>query len=435
MSMFSSYSKCIVAALLTAGICVSMCACGVKSDVPDGYSPAHSELSDSATKDIHSIYTLSEKESETESSDEESSKKTASENASSNSSASSSSSAVSSAASSKTSSTSSKTNSSASKLNSSSSKTSSTSSKETESKSAGSSSVTVPTTANTSTEEENTAAVSSSAAAASSQTQTPKTASSTITVQQPVIVQEAEQPTQPEQPSESEEQTQPEVVEFTVPEQERPDRNDGRKIIVIDAGHQSQANLETEPLGPGSPESKIKVSGGTQGRTTGLPEYELTLILALKLQPILEERGYEVIQIRTTNDVNISNSERAAVANEAPADAFIRIHANGSDNSYTSGAMTLCQTPYNPFNGDLYGESRALSDYVLDELVAATGCKKEYVWETDTMSGINWAQVPVTIVEVGYMTNPQEDVLLSQDDYQNKICEGIANGIDLFMGE
>lgn len=254
-------------------------------------------------------------------------------------------------------------------------------------------------------------------------------------MQQPVVVQEIEQPTEQENTSSTEEQTQPEVVEFTVPEQERPDRNDGRKIIVIDAGHQMQADLSTEPLGPGSPEYKMKVSGGTQGRTTGLPEYELTLTLALKLQPILEERGYEVIQIRTTNDVNISNSERAAIANGAPADAFIRIHANGSDNTATNGAMTLCQTPSNPFNGDLYGESRALSDYVLDELVAATGCHKEYVWETDTMSGINWAQVPVTIVEVGYMTNPQEDVLLSQDDYQNKICEGIANGIDLFMGE
>ena len=95
--------------------------------------------------------------------------------------------------------------------------------------------------------------------------------------------------------------------------------------------------------------------------------------------------------------------------------------------------MTICQTPGNAYNADLYEKSRALADCILDAYVLSTGINYEYVWETDSMSGINWSQVPVTIVELGYMTNSEEDLNMQDSDMQEKMVDGIANGIDAYM--
>lgn len=212
-----------------------------------------------------------------------------------------------------------------------------------------------------------------------------------------------------------------------------------QKVICIDAGHQAHGNNDQEPIGPGASQTKAKVSSGTKGVSTGKMEYELTLEISLKLQEELEQRGYTVIMCRTTNDVDISNAQRAAVANDAGVDAFLRIHADGAENSSAQGAHTICQTAGNPYNGQLYEQSLRLSQCVISEYLAMTGARQakadDGVDERDDLSGINWCSVPVTLIELGFMTNPTEDTLMSSADYQAKMVAGIANGVDKYFDQ
>jgi N-acetylmuramoyl-L-alanine amidase len=203
--------------------------------------------------------------------------------------------------------------------------------------------------------------------------------------------------------------------------------------IVIDAGHQKHQNSDKEPIGPGAKTKKAKVSSGTQGKYTGVPEYKVNLSVAVKLRDILEEQGFKVIMIREKNDVDISNAERAGIANDKKADVFIRLHCNGSTNSSIHGILTICPTKKNPYCSDIYKESRKLSDAVLSSVCEATGAKNNKIMETDTMSGINWSKVPVTIVEMGYMTNKKEDYKLTDSKYQDKLAKGLAQGIEDYL--
>ncbi len=210
------------------------------------------------------------------------------------------------------------------------------------------------------------------------------------------------------------------------------DIGDG-SLVCIDAGHQAYGNSDTEPNAPDSTVMKAKVTTGTSGVATGLAESVLNLTVSCMLRDELLARGYNVLMIRESQDVDISNAERAMIANNAGADVFIRIHANGSSDQSLSGALTMCPTASNPYVGSIYSSCRSLSEYVVNGLCAATGAVNRGVQETDTMTGINWCTVPVTIVEMGFMSNPTEDTLMSTTEYQTQIVTGIANGIDAYF--
>ncbi len=208
----------------------------------------------------------------------------------------------------------------------------------------------------------------------------------------------------------------------------------GGHIVCIDPGHQRRGDNTKEPNGPGSTVMKARVTGGTTGTTTGVPEYMLTLQIGLALQTELQNRGYTVYMTRTTHDVNISNVERAQFANNAGAEICVRLHADGANSSSASGASTLAPSANNPYVSALSSQSQTLSTQILSAYCAATGMKNRGVSLNDTMTGINWCLMPVTILEMGFMTNPADDRNMQDPVYQAAMVQGIANGIDAYFG-
>ena len=198
-------------------------------------------------------------------------------------------------------------------------------------------------------------------------------------------------------------------------------RNSKNICVAIDAGHQRRGNSEKEPIGPGSSTYKAKVASGTCGVATGINEYELNLAVSLKVRDILEERGYDVYMIRETHDVNISNSERAKLAAQNGADILVRVHANGDSNQFGYGALTMAPSSRNTYlSGDVVSKSQKLSQKMIAAFCKDTGAKNRDVIYTDSMSGINWSTIPVTIIELGFMSNPSEDRLMATEDTETR---------------
>jgi N-acetylmuramoyl-L-alanine amidase len=201
------------------------------------------------------------------------------------------------------------------------------------------------------------------------------------------------------------------------------------KVIVIDPGHQGRADLGLEPIGPGSTRKKAKVSGGTSSVLTGTPESVVTLAVGLKLRDALEALGIKVVMTRTTQDVDIPNSARAQIGNRAAADLTIRLHCNGSPNQSVHGLFTLYPASINGWTDDIAAASKRAAAIAQRDLIAATGAQDRGIQERSDLTGFNWSDVPVLLVEMGHMTNPTEDKKLGTGAYQDKIVQGLVQGI------
>lgn len=204
--------------------------------------------------------------------------------------------------------------------------------------------------------------------------------------------------------------------------------------VVIDPGHQEQGDDGLEPVAPGSKERKPKVTSGTAGVSTGIAEYELNLAVSLLLREKLAERGYRVVMTRETHDVRLSNIDRAEIGNRERAALSVRIHADGSESPAAEGISLL--HPAEPSVPEpVYRSSRRAAELMLNTLVGKTGASGRGVIPRSDLTGFNWSQVPVVLVEMGFMSNPQEDRRMATDGYRELLAEGMAEGIDAYFAE
>ena len=194
--------------------------------------------------------------------------------------------------------------------------------------------------------------------------------------------------------------------------------------IGIDPGHQEHANSEKEQVAPDSSETKAKVSSGTAGVSTGVAEYITDLEVALKLRTALEAQGCVVYMTREVNDIDISNLERAEMMNELGVDLVLRLHCDGATDRSANGIGMFVRA-----TGEKQEESEAAAKVLLEAMSEATGAKARGVFLRDTYTMNNWSIVPCILVEMGYMSNPDEDEKINDPAYQDLLVQGMVEGI------
>lgn len=182
-----------------------------------------------------------------------------------------------------------------------------------------------------------------------------------------------------------------------------PIREKYEKIVVLDAGH-------------GGSDAGITVDG--------LSEKDLTLAVVKKAGILLKKAGIQVYYTRT-EDETVEQQQRAQLANRLRADMLISVHAAQDEDSGRYGMRTK-------YNDTFFipGFSSADLGYILLEKVAASTNEKALGIEADTQEQvIGESEVPVALLEIGYLSNAQERKLLEKKDYLDRIAQGICDAL------
>ncbi len=207
----------------------------------------------------------------------------------------------------------------------------------------------------------------------------------------------------------------------------------GGHKIALDPGQQKSQMTEEEPVGPGASATTAKMSYGATSVTTGKREYEWSMEFTKRLKAELENRGYEVVLTREENDVKISNAERAQIANENEAEIYLSIQADAASNKDAKGIYTQIPSQSNAFVGSLHEDCKRLAKAIQNNLIAETGAKDRGVQENDKVAAINYSEAPAAVLQLGFMSNQEEDANLWSEEYQDKMIQAICDGIDTYF--
>jgi N-acetylmuramoyl-L-alanine amidase len=201
-------------------------------------------------------------------------------------------------------------------------------------------------------------------------------------------------------------------------------------LICLDPGHGTAPHVArgTEPIGPGATARKIVDGGGTPG------EAEVVLAISKRARGLLAAAGYRVSMTRTAPGYRGTNADRALFCNQRGAALMVRIHADGSTDPGRHGAATLYPAVRRGWTDDVAAESRRAARLLQSAVVAATGARDLGVRARSDLVGFNFADVPVVLVETGFMTNRREGTKLRTDAYQQRVARGIAAGVAAFAG-
>ncbi len=176
------------------------------------------------------------------------------------------------------------------------------------------------------------------------------------------------------------------------------------KVIVIDAGHGGRA--------PGATKQGIK-------------EKDIDLAITQRLQEIFAASGENIgVYVTRTDDSNPTFDQRVQLANRSQADLFISIH----NNSIASGRMSGVRGTQVMYD-EKSEESRRFAQICLEEVTAELGSVDKGLIEGDSIYIIRTSEVPVALIEVGFMTNREELALLNSPEYQRQAAQGIYNAV------
>lgn len=200
-------------------------------------------------------------------------------------------------------------------------------------------------------------------------------------------------------------------------------------VIGLNPGHQITTIKKKYPLAPGSRKKAYGVKTGAVGKFTHQPEYEVVLQVGLKLKRILESQGATVVITRTSNNVMLTNIDRASILNNAGVDIALQLHCNSWKKSSSNGSSCYIKT-----TGSWVNESWSAASSIAYNMSRYTGFRNLGVKICNTYMSLNWTTTPTVLLEMGYLTNRSDDLNLANDAFREKLAYGIYVGLCQHFG-